>query len=30
MHLAGDLGAGIEHARDDGGVEIGDIAFERR
>ena len=27
MNLAGDLGAGIQHARDDGGVEIGNVAF---
>ena len=30
MHLALDLGAGIQHARDDGGVEIGHIALQRR
>ncbi|GAA0001426.1 hypothetical protein BRDID11002_14270 [Bradyrhizobium diazoefficiens] len=30
MHLALDLGTGIQHARDDGGVEIGHIAFQRR
>jgi len=30
VHLAGDLGAGIEHARDDGRVEIGNVAFQRR
>ena len=30
MNLAGDLGAGIKHARDDGRVEIGHIAFKRR
>ena len=30
MRLADDLGAGIQHARDDGGVEIGHVAFQRR
>ena len=30
MNLSGDLRAGVEHARDDGGVEIGHEALERR
>src|SRR5258705_7163208 len=30
MHLAEDGAAGIEDAGDDGGVGVGDVAFERR
>ena len=30
MHLAEDVRAGIQHARHDGGVEVGHKAFQRR
>ncbi len=30
MHFASNLGAGVQHARDDGGIEVGDVTLQRR